>query len=137
MDSSPKDQSAQTPPSGEIFSGGRSAYEEAMSAATEDVESSAAAPLTQEQSDQAGAPVQLGEGAPSGPDSYMPPPPFVEDNRKKLIVIVVIVIFLLMIVFALMSVVRRIGKGTPPKQNVKLTYWGLWEPESVMQSIID
>lgn len=137
MEPPPKDQSTQAPSSGEIFSQGRSAYEEAMSAATEDVESAQAEKVTQEQSAQAAAPVQLGEGAPSGPDSYMPPPPFVEDNRKKLIVLVVIVIFILMIVFALISVVRRIGTRPVPKQNVKLTYWGLWEPESVMQPVID
>jgi len=131
MDSSPKDQSTSSSASGEIFTGEHSAYQDALAAVTEDVKPG------MESTSQT---VPIPEGAvPAGPgsDTYIPPPPFAEDNRKKFIVVVVIVLFILLFLFAFISMIRRLGSRTPPKQNVTLTYWGLWEPPTVMQPIID
>lgn len=106
-----------------------------MGAASEDME---APQTTQEAQEQPSTPaVQPSEGAPSGPDSYVPPPPFAQDSRKKLIVVIAVIIFILMFLFALISIVKRLGAKPADKKNVTLSYWGLWEAETVMQPILD
>lgn len=80
--------------------------------------------------------------APAGPPpadsgSFSPPPPPVEEEGSPFgkIVKIAIGIFalILIIVFAVFLVPKFLGGSN---EKVTLSYWGLWEDEKVMQSII-
>lgn len=64
-----------------------------------------------------------------------------EDKQKKTLIIAGIVVVVLLIATTILFLLR--GNSTTPGQNpgqqtsVTLNYWGLWEPPSVMQPIID
>ncbi len=67
-------------------------------------------------------------------------------KQKKLLIILgsILLVLILLLIIVLLSGSANNSNGTPdgsgdeqPVTNVELTYWGLWEPESVMQPIID
>jgi multiple sugar transport system substrate-binding protein len=58
------------------------------------------------------------------------------DKTKKILLIAGIVLFLLMLGVATYLILNK-NKTNTQNQNVTLVYWGLWEPTSVMQPIID
>lgn len=72
-----------------------------------------------------------------------------DEKRRKTLIIVGVVVFLLILgtiilVIAGQQRTSRNGAGTPITENgvvmdgqVELTYWGLWEPPSVVQPLID
>jgi len=67
-----------------------------------------------------------------------------QNDQKKLVVLlttIVVVLLILTIVAAIVLVNKRSKNNTEdPNSNagsVELVYWGLWEPEEVMQPIID
>jgi ABC-type glycerol-3-phosphate transport system substrate-binding protein len=63
-------------------------------------------------------------------------------KQKKLLLIlggilIVLVIFLIVVLLSDLSGDSNNPDSNTPVTNVELTYWGLWEPASVMQPIID
>jgi multiple sugar transport system substrate-binding protein len=70
------------------------------------------------------------------------------DRKKKMLIIVIIVLIILIIGTTILLLLNR-ERTTPEvqeeengrlpltEQYVELSYWGLWEPESVMQPVID
>jgi ABC-type glycerol-3-phosphate transport system substrate-binding protein len=71
-----------------------------------------------------------------------------DEKQKKMLIIVAIVLVVLIIVTSVLLILNRQRttpqveteeNGKPPltEQSVELSYWGLWEPESVMQPVID
>lgn len=61
-----------------------------------------------------------------------------EFKNKKFILIIFIILFLLLVgvgVFLFLSKLK--GNNNGDVKNVELVYWGLWEPSSVMQPLID
>jgi multiple sugar transport system substrate-binding protein len=64
-------------------------------------------------------------------------PPFVEDNRKKFIGIAFIVVIILIIIFGSLAFIFSRAKKPPAPAQITLTYWGLWEDNTVIRSVID
>ncbi|TXH03000.1 MAG: extracellular solute-binding protein [Candidatus Moraniibacteriota bacterium] len=62
------------------------------------------------------------------PDQYVSPSPF-----RNLIPILIALGVIIVLVVGAMSIIPRLTKKTT---NITLTYWGLWEPSSVMQAVI-
>ena len=72
-----------------------------------------------------------------------------DNKRRKTLIIIGVVIFILILGTILLLLVNQqggLGTGDPVPQNgdgiviegeVELTYWGLWEPPSVVQPLID
>jgi ABC-type glycerol-3-phosphate transport system substrate-binding protein len=70
-----------------------------------------------------------------------------DDKRKRTLIIVGVVIFILILVTIILLLIRRRNQQTTdPIQSddeiviegqVELDYWGLWEPPSVVQPLID
>jgi len=61
-----------------------------------------------------------------------------EFKNKKLIIIIAIVLFLLLAgTGTLLLLSKDNGNNNNTVKNVELVYWGLWEPSSVMQPLID
>jgi ABC-type glycerol-3-phosphate transport system substrate-binding protein len=70
-----------------------------------------------------------------------------DDKRKRTLIIVGVVIFILILVTTILLLIRRRNQQTTdPIQSddeiviegqVELDYWGLWEPPSVVQPLID
>lgn len=71
-----------------------------------------------------------------------------DEKQKKTLIIIGIVLFVLMIITAVLLIINKNrnssngdnGSGNsiiPSGTTVELAYWGLWEPTSVMQPIID
>jgi ABC-type glycerol-3-phosphate transport system substrate-binding protein len=65
-----------------------------------------------------------------------------DDKQRKTLIIVGVVLLILMISTAILLLVNRNKGGNDQEQifsgeTIELTYWGLWEPSSVMQPIID
>jgi ABC-type glycerol-3-phosphate transport system substrate-binding protein len=70
-----------------------------------------------------------------------------DEKKKRTLLIIGIVIVVLMIITAVLLLIRNSRKTDTdssdeqsviaPGTNVELAYWGLWEPDSVMQPIID
>lgn len=72
------------------------------------------------------------------PPAEMPPPPSEEPSGpleliKKILPPALIALALLLVLFFGMKLIRR---GGPVSKGGTLTYWGLWEPESVMTEVI-
>lgn len=61
-------------------------------------------------------------------DQYVSPSPF-----RNLIPLIIGLGVLLVLAVAAMTIIPRLSKKV---ENITLTYWGLWEPSSVMQSVI-
>jgi ABC-type glycerol-3-phosphate transport system substrate-binding protein len=67
-----------------------------------------------------------------------------DSKQKKLLIILGSILVVLIIIFSIVlitaSSTNKEGNEDDPQEsatNVELTYWGLWEPASVMQPIID
>jgi multiple sugar transport system substrate-binding protein len=71
-----------------------------------------------------------------------------DEKQKKMLIIVAIVLVILILgttIFLILNNQKETprvddgGNGRPPLsgESVELSYWGLWEPQSVMQPIID
>jgi len=67
-----------------------------------------------------------------------------QNDQKKLVVLlttIVVVLLILTIVAAIVLINKRnennVENPNNNRGNVEIVYWGLWEPEGVMQSIID
>ncbi len=76
------------------------------------------------------------------PDNISPPstpppteeiPPIYVENRNKYIFIVVFVILFVSIFFLLIKTFLK----PKPKKPITLTYWGLWEPPSIIKPLIE
>lgn len=61
-------------------------------------------------------------------DQYVSPSPF-----RNLIPIIIGVGVVIILAVLAMTILPKLGKKT---ENITLTYWGLWEPTSVVQSVI-
>lgn len=128
MDDRTKDN--QGPSSGEIFSQNKehSAYEEALSAPSEDLKK-------EETVEEVQAPPPP---PPLAGENLTAPPPFVVDNRKKILIILVAVVFFILLIVFLVSVLRsRTKTASQNDEKVELTYWGLWESPEVVKPVID
>lgn len=60
-----------------------------------------------------------------------------EFKNKKLIIIVAIVLFLLLAGVGSFLLLSKVKDNNNNAENIELVYWGLWEPSSVMQPLID
>lgn len=60
-----------------------------------------------------------------------------EFKNKKLIIIVAIVLFLLLAGVGSFLLLSKVKDDNNNAENIELVYWGLWEPSSVMQPLID
>ena len=60
-----------------------------------------------------------------------------EFKNKKFIIIIAIVLFLLLAGIGSYLLLSKIKDNNNNVKNVELVYWGLWEPSSVMQPLID
>ncbi len=157
-------QSQGSQPAGEIFSNREeSAYEAA--AAPEEAKTDAAGQYQEGSYGSAAAPEELPQQTNmTGQEPYPPQPqitsenvgpgqpgggyppagsgngmysPYAQDGKKKMMVIVFAVLIILFVVAFLFMAVLGKRNNKPVDQNIKLTYWGLWEDKSVMQPIID
>lgn len=141
MDNLPKENDAKDAgsQSGEIFqSQEQSAYEQATSLASETSQETGSqseatqelgTPAQVEQSSQGATPIQ--DFPPGGP------PPFVEDKKKKYLIFAVLAIFLLLFIILIFNFIRSRVSGKPAAANITLNYWGLWEDNEILQSVID
>ena len=126
----PSKQSNGPPPSGEIFSeGSHSAYEEAMAAPSEEVAGPSSVPFE----DSANPPV---------PDAFSVPPAYIEDPRRKflflaLFVIIIVVVGVVALRFLGSRSTTPTGSNGQKTEKITLTYWGLWEEESIMSPLIE
>lgn len=77
------------------------------------------------------SPPLAGSFSPPAPSPPAPPTP---PNLKKILVFIAIGLVFLGVVFSLFG--KVLPKLTKKGGQVSLTYWGLWEPESVMSEII-
>lgn len=151
MDNVPKDQKQKTSAvnnTNEIFSGQPPAPSAPSGPSYNDVMRAELEPEGQPQPEQLveqpQAPPPPPPQEPAGPSPAFPPgmapPPFAEDNKKKIIIIVGIVLFLILLIFLLLRLLRRAPAEQPkPVEEAKitLTYWGLWEDESVNKVVLD
>lgn len=76
--------------------------------------------------------VPLGDGA---VDASIQTPPSPKRGLPKILIIIPILIFLALIGFLVFRLVS--GSGILPKGQVDLTWWGLWEDESVIVPLIE
>lgn len=94
------------------------------------------------------SPLPTPEAAAPPPPGYEPPastnPPVVHKAPTKLLIIVgAAVLFVILIVFLLAKIFGSRSNNTPaststaPTKITTITYFGLWEPNSVMQPVID
>ena len=68
-----------------------------------------------------------------------------DEKQKKLLIIVAIVLLVLIVGTAVLLIFARQQDSTPSpnggngltQERIELSYWGLWEPASVMQPVID
>ncbi len=111
---------------GDIFSNKQqSTYQETLGSPSEQEQT----PILQEQ-----PPVISPESVENIPSQ---PPPFIEDKRRKYFIFGVLIFVLLFLIFLFVRFfINRVSK-TPKEMNVTLTYWGLWEDETVIKGIID
>jgi len=89
-------------------------------------------------------PLPTPEEAAPPPPSYQPPasvkPPVIKPSPLKIILPLLAVILVVgLIVFAVTKFLgtKSTSKSTPTGQTITLTYYGLWEPSSVMKPVID
>jgi multiple sugar transport system substrate-binding protein len=81
---------------------------------------------------------------PPPPPNYQPPepatkPPKTKFSSKKLIPIIVIAVVVSLVIFLVIKLInnRPTKKATTPTPKATtITYWGLWEPASVMKPVI-
>lgn len=69
-----------------------------------------------------------------------PPPPISAGHsiwRVILKILIPLIVFIIIVILVVVFVFPRFSGGLGSNGNVNITYWGLWEPESVMQPIID
>lgn len=64
-----------------------------------------------------------------------------EEKQKKTLIIAGVVVVILLIATTILFLLRGdtgdLGQNPEEQASVTLTYWGLWEPPSVMQPVID
>jgi len=70
-----------------------------------------------------------------------------DEKQKKTLIIIGVVLVVLMVITAVLLIIRKNRSSSngsdggntviPSGKTVELAYWGLWEPTSVMQPIID
>lgn len=60
-----------------------------------------------------------------------------EEKKRKFLIIGGIVLVVLMLGTGIFLLLNKDKLGDSEKENIELTYWGLWEPSSVMQPLID
>lgn len=64
-----------------------------------------------------------------------------EEKQKKTLIIAGVVVVILLIATTILFLLRGgtgdLGQNPEEQTSVTLTYWGLWEPPSVMQPVID
>lgn len=67
-----------------------------------------------------------------------------EKDQKKLVILLVSIVVILLVLVAIFAVVLRNKQNNGNNngdngdtEDIELVYWGLWEPDEVMQSIID
>jgi ABC-type glycerol-3-phosphate transport system substrate-binding protein len=68
-----------------------------------------------------------------------------DQKQKRLLIILGAILLVLIVIFTIVLLAGGSNENTPPDgsdteqptTSVELTYWGLWEPASVMQPIID
>ena len=137
-------------PSGEIFSGGNvnnASYQEALNVTQENEVAQA---LTDQPQDQPGAQVNPSnpEGSsgfpnyPSGNQQNIPPtaegpPPFIEDKTKKFLIIGGVIVLLVIFIFLMFKFLSGRFARPPAQAKINLTYWNLWEEETVIRPFID
>lgn len=90
------------------------------------------------------APLEVPEEASPPPPSYQAPastkPPVVKPSPLKIILpLLAVVLVVGLIVFGITKILgtNRTSKSASPGKTITLTYYGLWEPSSVMKSVID
>ncbi|OGG03607.1 hypothetical protein A2W14_03465 [Candidatus Gottesmanbacteria bacterium RBG_16_37_8] len=133
MDNSSKQNQGEVPSSGQIFSEGESAYQEAANAPTEEARG-------QEIYSQESQPVYSEGSSQQQMDNSSAPPPFVEDPRRKFLFLALFVIIILALVFLLirfLSSKRKASTDNIKKPKITLNYWGLWEEEEILRPIIE
>jgi hypothetical protein len=64
-------------------------------------------------------------------------PPYVPSSNKKRIFVIVGAIIALLVIIAIVAIVILSMSNKKNQGDVTLTYWGLWEDESVYKEVID
>lgn len=79
---------------------------------------------------------QVGSGG-AAPEILATDQPLVyEESKMKYVIIGGAALFFVIIVVVLFSVFAKAGKGPAAKQDIQLTYWGLWEDKEIMEPLI-
>lgn len=66
-----------------------------------------------------------------------------EKDQKKLVILLVSIVVILLVLVVVFAIVlnnkqsNNNGDNNGNAENIELVYWGLWEPDEVMQSIIE